>query len=167
MGVAVWQSASGCGQFTSKSISLERVCRLKIWAETKRLQLGTGDLGIVPLYPVRARRKWAPPCSLLSAGKAQKMVPKGRSCHSKDSQLGHSGLTLISLSCPWKKSSLSSSSQQQPPTTHLYGRSASELRAMLETRWWLILSCFLQRLFAFISNLFSIARLPLPISLNN
>ena len=32
---------------------------------------------MIPFYPVKARYKWAPPCSLLSAGKARKMGTKG------------------------------------------------------------------------------------------
>ena len=32
---------------------------------------------MIPLYTVKAVYKWAPPCSLLSAGKAWKMGTKG------------------------------------------------------------------------------------------
>ena len=36
-----------------------------------------GDWGMIPLYPVKAIYKLAPPCSLLSAGKARKIGTKG------------------------------------------------------------------------------------------
>ena len=36
-----------------------------------------GDWGMMPLYAVKAKNKLEPPCSLLSAGKAQKMGTKG------------------------------------------------------------------------------------------
>ena len=42
----------------------------------KELQLAMGDWGMIPLYSVKAIYKLAPPCSLLSAGKAWKMVTK-------------------------------------------------------------------------------------------
>ena len=89
MGAAVWQSASLSGQFTFESITLElfafgpRVQRMlwtvywwKICPVTKKLLFAMGDWGMILLYPVKTRYKLASLYSLLSAGKAQKMVTK-------------------------------------------------------------------------------------------
>ena len=50
---------------------------LKAWSCNKWFQLDTGDLEMIPLYPVKTRYKLVPLYSLLSAGKAREMGTKG------------------------------------------------------------------------------------------
>ena len=82
--------------FTFETISLElfvfgRECSECLLAEDLACDQITpawyGRLGMTPLYPVKARYKWAPPCSLLSAGKAQKRGTKEFLLRSKSQKL--------------------------------------------------------------------------------